>query len=1097
MGTCGEQGSTRWFYTGNQVGAYGFTGIYNFLGGGLPGSGISAGLLVPVYFPPPVSREPWALAGAVLDQKLLDASYPFIELNWGVEITLKDTVFRFSDKNLYIEDADGSPRFFEARITKAPSINITLGEWLNNQYEIGDLKLEVNNRDGLLNDWLPQGEKYTQWINAEVKVLVGVGERRDNYFELFTGYVTQKQGITSTEDAVTLKCYDKFDKDELPLPPSQFTTINYPDLQDDISGKGVPLVYGDWQNEVTDYGDIPAYCLNAKEESPTEYVFKVAVNALSSIGDIWLHRGERTADGPNGPIHLNDSFILKDPEAGQFRVPTSLIDVLDDIWIVSDKGNAGAGSGLNAIASDKPSTNFITLGVKTGDVVVKTATSERVSVSVVANNLLTLTGGATFNEGDEYSIITSQYTWRKGDKFSVKCVGKSLKRMSTNRMEDAGLGSAQPVGLSLDLDGNYWFADNATQKLYLVSLWDEVLRVINYADVSASLTNITGITVQTDNTLWLFDGTASRVFRYMLETSALGKEFGTDEVLGLLAPLAAGAGLTIDTGNMLYLVDNATGTFYKINPFASPAPTLVTTWNRSAFDAAAVETLDLSADVYLNQLGVVDRATGKFYRIDNATGAPISSFVMADEVSPDATWVVGVSMHQDGTVFFLNRATLALYNYNELADAQYNPGFIARDIVQAYTGKVASDFDINWNQACRESLSSYRARLYLADTTNAVTAVNKFLQQFNAVAYLRYGKYALFHIHFDNFKNDGDLLREGDFKQDTFNPSKEYSQYFNTAYAEYAHRPFDGKTTRSDTYASPAAIALADGKEVLKKLELKSVYRRVDIDAIMPLLVRLACAEPEFISVEITWRRLFTQLNEFFRINFDAPIDCSTGLKRGGRRFGMVPAFVRAITYDLEKMSMKLKLWSLGSTQFGDYYPVGPVAGGEGDKIVLTNLGSLGYVAPVGTPTDQTATALKLEDVDGMDAESRLAGTVGKAWANGYRVAIVDAATQTVVETKEILETSGQWVEFTEPLSAPITLPVKDAAGFIVSGHYLRHADYDQTTSAQKANFCHVGNPVTAYPTSSSQEIEEQRSGAHNFPDGRVPYIAFPEAYSP
>src|SRR3990172_9295103 len=101
--TCGTGGKTRWYYTGNQVGDLNHVGDYNFVAGGPPGSGISAGILVPVFFPPPVSRAPWENVGAVMNQELLDASFPFINLNFIADIYIDDEVFRVSDRNVYVQ----------------------------------------------------------------------------------------------------------------------------------------------------------------------------------------------------------------------------------------------------------------------------------------------------------------------------------------------------------------------------------------------------------------------------------------------------------------------------------------------------------------------------------------------------------------------------------------------------------------------------------------------------------------------------------------------------------------------------------------------------------------------------------------------------------------------------------------------------------------------------------------------------------------------------------------------------------------------------------------------------------------------------------
>lgn len=1095
MATCGLGGSTRWFYTGNQVGWLNFTGDYNFVAGGPPGSGISAGTLVSVFFPPPVSREPWNYPDAKLSQELLDNCYPFIELNWIADITLGDKVFRVSDKNVYVQDRFGAPRFYEARVQRGPKMTVTTGEWLNPNFEIGDMNFTINNRDGYFNEFLANGENYKQWIYAKCEIRLGFGEKYENYYTIFTGYVAPKQGVSATDTDITIKAYDRFDKDEVPLPPLFFNEINYPDLQHGVNGKGVPLIYGDWETDVDTFGDIPAFCLNAKESDPAYYIFKVSANSLTSLQQVWLHRGNRNSDHVDGPIRFDMNQLIVFLDRGEFWIPTQ-IPVLLEAVTVMDRTQAGSGSGVGIVTSDKPDENFITKGVKPGDQIIKTKTSETATILSVASNQLILVGGAvTFAQGDEYGIRTTNFTFRKGDKFSLTCKGKNIQRISKNRLADAGLTAAEPIGLSVGLDGTWWFADDSTQKIYKMSFYDEVLFTLDYSDVDASITSITGVTIQTDNTLWMYDPVNSKFWRFNLEQMATGLNFRTIDVPGMPASLGDGRGLTIDTGNLLYIVDNVSGTFYVINPFTPFHPTLVASWNRSAFDAAAIEILDLSADVNQLNLLVVDRATQKYYRINNTTGALISQGNLS-EVSDTATWVVGVSTAQDGTVFFLNRADLTLYNFNEDPDSMHNPGFIARDIIQSQTGKVMTDFDLSWNETSRLSLNQYRARLFVQDKFNAVSLCNKLLQQFNAGLYIRFNRYALFHINFPNFRTDGKPIREGDIKENSFNAAKEYNQYFNSAFSEYSKSPFSGKSVTSDTYVSPSGVAAA-GREISRKFSMEYVYRRADVDKLMPLFVRLAAAEPEFISMDLTWRRIFTQPFDFYNINFFEPIDCTTGKPKGGRRYENIPCFVRQCEYDLDMMTVKVKVWSLGTTAFGDFIPKGGLlAGGEDDKIVLTNLGTVGYIAPVGTITASGPQSVTLADVAGQDAQSRQEAVVGLAWQPGFRVALVDAATETVVEEATIDTVVGQTVNFTQPLTNAVLNSVVNAAGFITGGYYLKYAPYSSTPVEQRLNYAFFSPPIIGYPTSGAVEIDEQRSGLHSFPDARPPYVLFPFAYS-
>ena len=192
MSCGGNLGRFHWVYTGNQCGFLNHVGYYNFVAGGPSGSGISAGTIVRQFIPGEISRSIWQYPDSKLNQQLLDAAHPFIELQWTAEVKISDVItFRVSDRNIYVQDIDLIPRYFEARVAKAPNINVTLGEWLAPNFEIGDLKLEMNNRDGFFNDYLPNGVNYLQWIGATVSIKVGFGEKYSNYYEVFKGKVDE------------------------------------------------------------------------------------------------------------------------------------------------------------------------------------------------------------------------------------------------------------------------------------------------------------------------------------------------------------------------------------------------------------------------------------------------------------------------------------------------------------------------------------------------------------------------------------------------------------------------------------------------------------------------------------------------------------------------------------------------------------------------------------------------------------------------------------------------------------------------------------------------------------------------------------------
>jgi hypothetical protein len=1196
----GSGGKFRWFYTGNQVGAENSTGLENFVAGGPTGVGISAGTVASKFFQDSPNRAVWQDPNVTLNQQVLDASYPFMELVWVVDIFFQDQTFRFSNRNVYVEDEDSTPRFYEARVSKAPVINVTLGEWLNPQFQIGDVTIRLNNRDGYFNDYLPQGENYQSWTGTKVVIKVGFGEKIENFFEVFTGFVSTKKGIESTDEEITLRCYDQYDEDEIAIPAQAFDEASYPFVDEPYKGKPVPYVYGDWENDVKEFGDLQAICTNASEDSPTDYLFYVCDNPLRSLSEIYLHRGDRKEGGPGGAVRFIDAALTKDLDKGQFSIPVGTEVLTEKIDVL--KAKAGTGSTTGFIAAESGSFSFIDKGVQVGDTIYNTtpqyasrtiqnivyqskpagsignsisitylgggsAGSEVVSVSgfnitvtiangsssasqikaaiegnLAANALVkaTTSSGSTpqstqsilylqngqdgaieglvtsvtnaqiftsgtiiFKESDEYIIQSKQYKFVKGDKVSVKCLGKNVRRLSTNRVEDAGVSNPAASGLTLGLDGTYWFADNDAQKIYEISFKNKIVREIDYADLVTGLSGvpapveITGLTYQTDDTLWFFDRQYSRVYRYIVEDEVAALSFTTAEVDGISALLDQGYGLTIDSANYLYLVDNATGNFYSINPFGLIQPEVVNTWNITAFEPTAIDIVDLSADLSEDNLVLVDRATMTLYRIDKEDGSIIGTPYLLTDINDDATYPAGVSVGADGTVFYLDRSLKALYNYNELETANDNVGFIARDLIQKMAGKVPDDFDLAFNQSARDDLDQFKCRVYIDEKTTVVTYCSKLLQQFNTSLFLKYGRYCMLHYSFDNMRNDGILIREGDIEEGSFNPSKEYNQYFNSAYADYRDRPFDTSKLQSESYVSISGSTYA-GKEVNKKINLTACYRRADVDKLMPLFVRLAAAEPEQINVKVGFRFLFTQLNDFFRVNFDQVTDTKTGrIIKSGRRYSNVPCFTRSAQLDLSDMTLSLKMWSLGTTKFGDYVPPGKTAGGEGDKIVLTSLGTVGYVSPTGVITGGTADTLTIEDVESVEAEDRETDVFGKAWLAGYVIALIDATTHEVVDTGTILSVTGDTIVLEDELSIVPDPSVKNSAGFVTSGHYIRYANYSEATDAQKDNACFFCKPISAYPTTSSVETEEQRAGLHNFSDGRIPYVLHPIDYTP
>ncbi|MCH9665271.1 MAG: hypothetical protein K0U41_05425 [Gammaproteobacteria bacterium] len=1085
-------GRFRTFYTGNQVGCFNQVGPLNFVAGGPPGSGISSGTTYQQFFQSVVNRNIWETPTAELDQSLLDISFPFIDLRWIAEVELGPSkTFYISNRNVYVEDIQGNPRYYEARALKSPSINITAGEWLAPNFEIGDLKLRLNNRDGYFNQWLPQGEDYTQWMGSNVRVLVGFGEKRSNYFEVFNGFISSKKGVETTLEEVKISCYDRADNDEKEIPTLIYDRTNYPQVNDEDIGSPLPIIYGDYNSDVSEFGDIGAICSNANEDSAQLYIWNISENALREINEVFLHRGSRTEDDQT-PIRLKDTVISKQLDRGRIIIPAN-VPVLEEFYPIIDGGRPGATTTAGEIAAESADQNFINLGVKVGDLVyLEGITTEYTVSSVTASNVQTNIP-SILTDNNSYRILTDRYSFISGDRISVKCKGKNTEILSTTRITDSGVMDIEPTCLTIGLNRDYWIANNGNQKIYNISFGGTLIKEVDYSSISSEITEITGLDIQVDNTLWIFDRPRSSFYRYVVADGGLGMSFSTSQVQGLQSALQRGGPICIDDGNIISVHDQVTGNFHRINPFAGASAGLVSSFNKSAFAATADDIVDITCDINQNQLVILDRATESVYRINDTTGVLVSSFNASDRVAPNFNQGRGIAYYIDGTIFLMNNQDLSIYNFNEFQDASENPGFIARDLLQAYAGKNTFDFDLKWNETCRGTLSDYKARIVIDQETTVITYLNSMMQAYNCSMYQNFSKYSLFQIDFENFTTAGLPIREGDIKLGTFNPQKEHNQYFNLGTGTYRRRPFNGTSLSSDNYLSPTGAQFA-GREIKKTLDLFPIYRRTDVDRVMPLFVRIAAAEPEFVNLTVGFRFLFAQLNTFYNINFT---DAFRAGKSSGRRFNNIPSFVRKIQMNLDSMEISLKLWSLGTTQFGGFKPVGPISGGEDENIILTNLGTLGTISPRGIITGSTANSLTIEGIGSDSAENKTSNLAGKAWLPDFQVGIYSGADHTLVETAQIESVSGSTITFTENLTTTIQNTVKNSAGFTTGGHYIKYTTFLKSDQSQININCYFGRPIQGYPTSSTQEVEEQRGGNHNFENGRIPYVLYPLAFTP
>lgn len=1077
-----DSGSNRAVQSGNTVGPENHVGEFNH---------VSGGVTVDTFIPNTLSRRPWLSGNAQFDDRLLDVSYPNIALQWTVEITLDtDIVFRLSDKAFYVQNADGVSEYYDARVENAPTINVSVGEWLNPNYQISDLTLQINNRDGFFNPYLSHGEFFKQWSNASVVIKVGFGEQYSNYVTLFEGNVTEKQGISTTRDSISLHVYDKLAKDAVPIPANAFVTSVYPDVNTADAGKPIPLVYGDWTTDVPACGAVTAYCINANEVGATAFEYKISDFELQSIDSIWLHRGNRKEGEPEGPIQINTGAVTRNLLNGSFSMAISS-DVFTSEAVLYDNQTCGSGSSFEHIAVKDSSINFITQRIQVGDRVLKRATGQYATVTVVANTALTLTGsGVTFANGDEYVVLTSKYQFLSGDRVSITCNGKPLNILSTLNLLNLNDPITQPWGLSVDSDDTLWISDNSTQKIYHLTASGTLIQEIAYASINSFTTTVRGISVTpSGGFIWVVDSSTSTIYKYDYVNLALVTTLLASAITGLAA-LAVIFGIAAKANGNIWIVDRFGNDYYEVNPSTSA---VVTTFANTAFDAASTAPDTIGYDAVNDELLIADRDSDKLYRVTATTGALVRATPFGNIVS-GLLLCRGVSAASDGTLFLVDWDTQIVYNYLDVPSASDNPCYIARDLLQTFGNHTSDEFDLSWNETAAE-LATYKCRAVIKTSTNVIAYMNTILKQYNVVFHQRFNKFALFRLSFENFSTDGRDVKEKDIKIGTFSPTKELNQYFNTAIANYDQRDFQGKSLKSDTYVSAAGVAFI-GKEVSKTLDLSNVYLRTDIDRLMPLYIRLSVPDPEFVNVTFGFRLILTQMQDFLNLTFDGFPNIDTEVKMSGRRFNNIPCMVRSISYNLGTMSVGMKLWSLGDTAFPGYTPPGRTVGGYQDVITLTNLGRLGRVSPIGTITGSGSYTLTLATVSGVNAQTRTGASSGLAWKPGHKVDRVNAATKAIIQTLTIASVSGSVVTFVEALTGSVTNSVANAAGFITSGEILQYSTYSNTTDLQKGSFASFCNPTSDYPATQALEVSAHRTGLHSFSDATAPYLLYPKDYT-
>jgi len=182
------------------------------------------------------------LTATTLDQGLLDRCQDNLDfgLEIGVDIESSIGIIRTSNINKYI-----GGNFYEA-LTEVPNVRRSIGDWLNPNLEFSSLSFSLSNVDGRFNSLFQGGNDYSGWINKSVDLKIGLRDVESTYFTVFSGFVPEVGGIQRSRDIISINARDRFDKYSIDFPRIVLNKNNFPDLEDNLIGVVLPVIYGDW-----------------------------------------------------------------------------------------------------------------------------------------------------------------------------------------------------------------------------------------------------------------------------------------------------------------------------------------------------------------------------------------------------------------------------------------------------------------------------------------------------------------------------------------------------------------------------------------------------------------------------------------------------------------------------------------------------------------------------------------------------------------------------------------------------------------------------------------------------------------------------------
>lgn len=367
---------------------------------------------------------------------------PFIELAshgiGGCFASSANGLIRSSDRNIFV----GS-RFYEAR-TIFPVITRTVGEWLRPTVEFSSINFVLNNVDGKFNDILPGGKYHDGFINKGVNIKIGLRDVLSTYISIFNGYVSDSGGFKRDISKISFVARDRFESLNINFPKNRFTLNNFPRMDRDSLNKPIPIIYGDYINNVETEGNIPTTITNLLDpEIFNQKEIPVSIYngspALFEIENNYFDEGDKIRFNTTGnlpsPLNTSSDYYIRNLTGDTFRVSSTPSGSL-----INTSGGDGEHNAITqtlrnvlCVIADNPlkelKKDSVFLARSEAYYLMKEADitnigSNNNSFEVIQNS------GATKIEGENF-------LFSDGDKFLVKVHGKDLGAYSSNIVEQA------------------------------------------------------------------------------------------------------------------------------------------------------------------------------------------------------------------------------------------------------------------------------------------------------------------------------------------------------------------------------------------------------------------------------------------------------------------------------------------------------------------------------------------------------------------------------------------------------------------------------------------------------------------------------------